>query len=94
MSSLRETSRNNGCWELADFAGFSAQARAFAQLDFALDFADELRRNADELHANANIGQTMTDFAARADLGAGQREAEAEMEHGAFGKPCGRSVTE
>jgi hypothetical protein len=61
--------------ELTDLRGLSARPRAFAQLDFACDFADRLRRNADELHANANTWQTVTDFAARANLGASQGKA-------------------
>ena len=72
---------------LTGFDGFSGDAGAFAQLHFALDFADGLRRNVNELHADANAGQTVTDFAARTNFGAGQCETEAEIEHRAFGEP-------
>ena len=70
--------------------GFSADAREFAQLDFALDFSDGLRRNVHELHTDTHTGQTIAHFAARANFRAGERETEAQIEHRTFGKPRGR----
>src|SRR6266571_7118040 len=69
---------------LRDVDGFSAETRAAAQLDFALDFADRLRRNADEFHADPDPRQAIADFTASAYLRPGKGQAETEIEDCTF----------
>jgi len=67
--------------------GFPGAAGRFAaQGEFAGNVFCGLRGDANELDANANTGQAVANFAARAHFDIGDGEAEAEIQYGALGE--------